>query len=206
MKTVWSQPPVWQWRWMQSHMPHPRLLPEATVRPPVSSSSQIQWACYKKWKVEWEAQTVMCQCSTSTFKTSCGRTVLDTLEWRKWLSRQTVWQSNHHKWLASQKILSAKELEKLPVGTKPRTWHNRLPGERCGKRKHSMISLLRARKGHYQSDKWWNSFNSNNGETSEQQGHVHIYGVFWVRRYHLQLNKLCQHCISIALVSTSSYW
>ena len=88
MKTVWSQPPVWQWRWMQSHMPHPRLPHEVTVRPPVSSSSQIQWACYKKWKVEWEAQTVMCQCPTSTFKNSCGCTVLDTPEWRE-MTEQT---------------------------------------------------------------------------------------------------------------------
>ena len=29
------------------------------VRPHMPLSSQIQWACYKKWKVEWEAQTGM---------------------------------------------------------------------------------------------------------------------------------------------------
>ena len=129
----------------------------------------------------------MCQSPTSTFKNSCGCTVLDTPGWREMTEQTAVWQSNHHKWPAPQKILSAKEPEKLLVGTKPRTWHNRLPGEMSGKRKHSMISLQRARKGHYQSDKWWNSFNSNNGETSEQQGQAHICGVFWVHRYHLQL-------------------
>ena len=29
-------------------------------------SSHIQWACYKRWKVEWETQTSMCQCSFDT--------------------------------------------------------------------------------------------------------------------------------------------
>ena len=31
-------------------------------------------------------------------------------------------KSNHHKWLASQKIRSVKELETLPAGTEPRAW------------------------------------------------------------------------------------
>ena len=36
----------------------------------------ILTACYKKCKVEWEAQTGMCRWSTSTFETSCGCTAL----------------------------------------------------------------------------------------------------------------------------------
>ena len=45
-------------RWQSDHACHHR---------------QIQQACYKKkWKVEWEAQTGMCQWSTSTFQNSCG--------------------------------------------------------------------------------------------------------------------------------------
>ena len=38
----------------------------------VASSSQTQWACYRKWKVEWEVQTGMCRWSTSIFENSCG--------------------------------------------------------------------------------------------------------------------------------------
>ena len=60
----------------------------------MSSHSQIQWVCFKKWKVEWEAQTGMWQWSASTFKSSCGWTALDMPEWREmteeinWLSKQ----------------------------------------------------------------------------------------------------------------------
>ena len=63
MKTVQLirfQPPAWQWRWRQ-----------VIVRPHMPSSSQIQWACYKKWKVEWEAKTGMCRWSRSTLESSC---------------------------------------------------------------------------------------------------------------------------------------
>ena len=45
-----------------------------TVRPRMTLSSQIQWACYKKWKVEWEAQSGMCLKSTSNFENSSGST------------------------------------------------------------------------------------------------------------------------------------
>ena len=43
-----------------------------TDRPQTLSSSLIQWACYKHWRVEWEAQTGMWKYSTSTFKDACG--------------------------------------------------------------------------------------------------------------------------------------
>ena len=39
-----------------SHLPSAELPQEETVGPHMLSSSQIQWACYKNWKVEWEAQ------------------------------------------------------------------------------------------------------------------------------------------------------
>ena len=64
MKTVQpvrSQPPAWQWRWMQSPMPSAGLPQEVTVEARMPSSFQIQWACYRRWKVEWEAQTGICQ-------------------------------------------------------------------------------------------------------------------------------------------------
>ena len=43
----------------------------------------LQCDCYTKWKVEWEAQSGMCQWSTSTFENSCGSTALDMPEWRE---------------------------------------------------------------------------------------------------------------------------
>ena len=43
---------------------------EVTVRP------RIQKAYYKKWNMDWEAQTGTCQCSTSTFEDSCRYTAL----------------------------------------------------------------------------------------------------------------------------------
>ena len=52
-----SQPPAWQCRWKQSPMPSAGLFQVVTDGPYMLLSSQIQWACYKMWKVEWEAQT-----------------------------------------------------------------------------------------------------------------------------------------------------
>ena len=37
-------------------------------------------------------------------------------------------QSNQHKWLASQKIFSVKDLKTLPAGKEPRTSHHKLRG------------------------------------------------------------------------------
>ena len=39
---------AWQWRWKQSPMSSIGLLQEVTFRPHMISS-QIQWACYKRW-------------------------------------------------------------------------------------------------------------------------------------------------------------
>ena len=88
MKTVQpilSQPPAWQWRWKQSSMPSAGLPREVTVRPHMPSS-------YKKWKMEWEAQTGMHQWSTSTFINSCGCTTLDMPE-RRDMTEQTDWRT-----------------------------------------------------------------------------------------------------------------
>ena len=41
---------------------------------------------------KWEAQTGMCQWSTSTFQNSCGCTALDMLEWRE-MTEQTDWRA-----------------------------------------------------------------------------------------------------------------
>ena len=58
------------------------------------------------------------------------------------------------------------ELETLPMGTKPRTPHRRLPGrQRRGQRRRSVIDLQRTGKSHRQSDqrgefeiKHWRNF------------------------------------------------
>ena len=111
----------------------PDCLKRVTVRPHMTSSSQMQWACYRKWKVEWEAQTGICRWSTSTFETPVS--VLPWTCWSegKWLSRWTGRQSNPHKWLASRKIWSVEKLETLPAGTNSRTSHHWSPG---GERLH----------------------------------------------------------------------
>ena len=98
-------------RWQSNHTLHHKLqalvdeiflskeMPESEAWSVVPSSSHIQWACCKEWKVEWETQIGMCPCSTSTSKTP----------WRcrsegKWPSRYTSGQSNQHKWLVPLKI------------------------------------------------------------------------------------------------------
>ena len=53
--------------------------------------------------------------------------------------------------------------------------HHRPPGgERREKRKRSTIFLERTREGYRQSDKHWNYFKSNVGETSVGRGGAHM--------------------------------
>ena len=87
-RPIWSQPPAWQWRWKQSLMSG--LSQEVTVRPHMPSCLQIQWACYKKQRVEWEAKSGLCQWQTSTFKNFCGCTAMDMPEWRD-MTKQIDW-------------------------------------------------------------------------------------------------------------------
>ena len=92
----------------------------------------------------WEAQTGMCQWFTlqPPSKTPAGVLPWTCRSERKRPSRQTGGQSNPHEWLASRKMRSVEELEKLPAVTKPRTSHHRSPGgERRGKRKRALDDL-----------------------------------------------------------------
>jgi len=50
VQPIWSQPPASQWRWKQPPMSSAGLPQEVTVGLHMPSSSEIQWACYKKWK------------------------------------------------------------------------------------------------------------------------------------------------------------
>ena len=101
--------------WVRLHMP---------------PSSQNRWACQIKWVVQWETQTGMCVCSTSTFQK------LDMLPWKSVVLR--AWET----------------------GTRPKTSHHWLPGgERRSKRERLTIFFERVRKGHCHSDEHWNCSN-----------------------------------------------
>ena len=130
---------------------------------PIHATILTDSVCYK-WKMDWEAQTCMCQWMTSTL----SKTPMDVLPCICW---------DEGKWLrlVSQKIWSVEQLEILPVGTKPRTSHHQSPGgERCGQRKHLMIFLERMREDHCQPDKHWHCFKGNIQETYERWGGVHM--------------------------------
>ena len=71
----------------------------------------------KKWKVEWEAQIDMCQCSTSTFKNSCGCTAQDLPEWREMTEHTDWWAKQPSQVSCISENLSVEEPEPLP--TKP---------------------------------------------------------------------------------------
>ena len=85
------------------------------VWPNIPSSSQIQWACYKMCKVEWEAKTGMSQCLTS---------ISDDFH-RVHAGVKGVEENDQQPSQVAciSKIWSAEDLETLPVGTKPRTSH-----------------------------------------------------------------------------------
>ena len=100
-----------------------------------SSYSQIQWACYKKWRVEWEAQTGMCRWSTKLHPSS--KTPVSVLPWT---SRRREWRKMTEQIytcrLAGKATItsglrlwnwSVEELEALHADTKPRTSHHRPP-------------------------------------------------------------------------------
>ena len=91
VEPVRSQPPDFQRRWKRWHVPSAGLPQGVTVGPQTPSSSQIQWACYKKWHAKWEAQTCMYQCSTYTFGNSCECTALDMPEWSE-IKEQIDWR------------------------------------------------------------------------------------------------------------------
>ena len=87
VQPIRSQPPAWQWRWKHSPMPSAGLPQWVTVGPHMPSSSQIQWACSKKWKVKWKVQSEMCQWSTFTIE-NCECTALDMPEQTDWRAKQ----------------------------------------------------------------------------------------------------------------------
>ena len=102
---------------------------------------RVQWACSRaenRGSETWNGKPRL-ECVNGWHpppKTPAGVLPWTCRSEGKWPSRQTGGKSSPHKWLASRKILSIEELETLPAGTRPRTWHLRsLGGERRGKRK-----------------------------------------------------------------------
>ena len=131
------------------------------------SSSEIQWACYKKWKLEWESQTRMCQ--MFHLRNSRGCTALDMPEWREHeqAARLAGKATITGGLITSRKIWSVEELETLSAGTKPSTSHHWSPGgERPGKRKRWTIFLERMRH--------WKYLKAKLGKTSERCDGAHM--------------------------------
>ena len=74
------------------------------------------------------------------------KTPADVLLWiyqsqGKWPSRQNDGQSNHQKWLVSQKVLSVEELEMISAVTRPRTLHHGSPGGKRHWKRKPLINL-----------------------------------------------------------------
>ena len=102
------------------------------------------------------------------------RQALDMPEWRE-TTQQTDWRAKQPSQVACfSEDLKCWEAWDIPVGTKPRISHHWSPGEeRCWKRKRWTIFLERTREAYRQSDKQWNRFKDNVGETSERRGGAH---------------------------------
>ena len=139
------------------------------------SSSQIQWACYKKWKVEWETHTRMCQRLTSAFT----KTPVSVLPWTCWNegklpSRQTGGQCKSHKcWEAwdTTCIYKAKDITPLTAWRRE-AW------------KEEALDVLPWKGERGPSSIRWTL------EPFQRQplGNFWQGGLFWVHRYHLELN------------------
>ena len=145
---------------------------------------QSQWACYKKWKVQWKAQTGMCLIWHLPPKTSVDVMPRKCRKERRWPSTQTGWKY-HREWFVSRQIWNVEDLETLYVRTKRRTSHHRSPEEERRRKKNVRRSSLQGRERAIVNQ-------TNNGivskatlgETSEPRGAAHLYGLFRARRYH----------------------
>ena len=115
MKTTQSRPLVWQCRRKQSSTSSTGLPQEVTVKPHMPTSSQIQWTCCKVKSGIQSPDWHMHLCLTATIRNSSWMYCPGHVRVKgKDQADKTGRQSNHHKWLASQKIWSVEELETLP--------------------------------------------------------------------------------------------
>lgn len=145
------------------------------------------WHPCSHWCWVWHCQGTDSQLQGGKLTSERVRKELtDMPEWRE-MTQQTGRQSIPHKWLASQMIWSAEELETLPVGTKSRTSHNRSPGgERRGK-KSSLKGWERTIVT--ESNKHWIFFKDHLGKLLREVWRWSAYRFFRAHGYHLELNR-----------------
>ena len=185
-------------------MPSAGLPQEVTVGPHMPSSSQIQRARYKKWKVEWEAQTRMSQWSTYTFKSSSGCTVLDMLEWREmtelidWREKRpsqvTCFSEDLACWGARHTTCGHKAKDITPsVVWRRKAWKEKALDDLPRKDERGPSSIRRTLEA-FQRRRWGNFW-----ETEWS-----AYGLFRAYRYHLELNWSFQCAGKVKCVFRSS--
>jgi len=163
---------------------------DGTVRLCIPSSSQIQWAYYKKCKVERKAKTNMCQCAASTFENSCGCTSLDIVESREmteqidWLENQPsqmVYVSEDPKcWGTRDTALGhkAKDIFTVWIALRREAWKAEVFDDLHRKDKRGPSSIRRTLEL-FERQRW---------EISERRDEAHNCELFRARRYHLELN------------------
>ena len=144
-----------------------------------------RWACYKKGKVEWEAQTGMCQWSTP-------KRPVGVLPWTcrtegKWPSSTLAGKTT----LTNGLLLGRSEvLRSLRHYLRTQSQgHHTIDHlvERGVERRSVRRSSLKGRECHRQSDEHWNRFKGN-GWGNFLETWWSPCGLFRAHRYHLELN------------------
>ena len=144
---------------------------EVTVRPHMQSPSQTQWACYRKWKVEWEAHA------------SVVGIHLWKLLWVFCPGHAGVKGNDEANTLAGKAILTSGLLFRSEVLRSLRHYlqaqshgHHTVDHleERGIEGGNARWSSLKGQEGHQQSNEHWKCFKGNVGETSERWGGAHM--------------------------------
>ena len=187
VQPIWSRPPTCRIARRGdsrtvSHSHHPNIF-------------IIQWPCYKKWKVEWEALT---ECVNSRHP---PRTNL----WVYCPGPAGVKENDRADRLVGKATITGGLLSGRIEVLKSLIHYLRAQSQRYHTidRLHERgwtIFFQRTREGHRQSGEHWNRFKGNVGVTSEN-GVEYINGLFRVHRYQLELNwtMLLQFYVSTAL-------
>ena len=159
-----------------SHTCSPLDCLDRWVRPHMPPFSQIQWACYKKWKVEWEhlRRILWVYCPGHAWVKGNDRA--DRLAGKATIT-------------CGLRLRRSEVLRRWDITCRHkaiRTSHYRSPGgERRRTRKRSTLFLKRTWKDHRQSDQHWNYFKGYTGETQRETGWS-VYGLSQAHRYHLE--------------------
>ena len=118
------QLPAWQGTWQQSQIPFAGLSEEVTDRFS-DHARQIQWACYKKRKMEWEDKTGLSPCSTAILKKpTYGCTAMDMPEWKETTEQIDWWEKKQPSQMACvSEDLTCWGAWDITCGTPPVTSH-----------------------------------------------------------------------------------